>query len=61
MIAKIFAHWPKISTGLLVATLLGAGGFHAYQRLSGDCCQPGASCCYPGSPCCNHGKEVAER
>jgi hypothetical protein len=50
-------HWSKISTGLLVATLLGMGGVKVYERVAGDCCQPGSACCYPGSSCC-HGKHA---
>jgi hypothetical protein len=52
-----FAHLTRsrLSTGLLLATLLGVGGFTAYRHFTGDCCQPGSPCCYPGSPCCHHG------
>jgi hypothetical protein len=46
---------PRLSTGLLLATLFTAGGVTAYQRFTADdCCQPGAPCCHPGSPCCRH-------
>jgi hypothetical protein len=51
------SNWSRISTGLLLATLLGVGGMTAYQRLTGDCCYPGSPCCYPGSPCC-HGHQA---
>lgn len=60
MFTSIRTHWSKISTGLLLAAVLGVGGTKLYQHLAGDCCAPGASCCYPGSPCC-HGKHVAQR
>jgi hypothetical protein len=61
MVTLIRTHWSKISTGLLLATLLGAGGMKVYEPVVGDCCQPGASCCHPGSPCCNHHQKVALR
>ncbi|MGO9835017.1 MAG: hypothetical protein ACLP1X_12455 [Polyangiaceae bacterium] len=61
MLNLVRTHWSKISTGLLVATLLGAGGTKVYERLAGDCCQPGASCCFPGSPCCHGHHRVAAR
>lgn len=61
MLTWIRSRWSTISTGLLVATLLGAGGVKAYERLAGDCCQPGASCCHPGSSCCHHSKQVAQQ
>lgn len=61
MLNAIRMHWSKISTGLLLATVLGMGGFKVYQHYSGDCCQPGASCCYPGSPCCNGHHKVAQQ
>jgi hypothetical protein len=55
MLNLIRTNWSRISTGLLLATLLGVGGMTAYQRLgSDDCCHPGSPCCYPGSPCCHH-------
>jgi hypothetical protein len=60
MFAKIRAHWSKISTGLLLATLLGLGGLHLYDRTAGDCCKPNAACCVPGASCC-HGRSVAQR
>ena len=55
----LFDNWRKISTGLLLATVLGAGGVKVHQMMTGDCCQPGSPCCYPGSPCCHHGDSVA--
>jgi hypothetical protein len=62
MLAWIHTHWSKVSTGLLVATLLGVGGAKVYQHFASDCCYPGAPCCYPGSPCCaHHSEKVAER
>lgn len=60
MFTSIRTHWSKISTGLLLATFIGVGGVKLYERLAGDCCQPGASCCQPGASCC-HGKHVAAR
>ncbi len=60
MFTSIRTHWSKISTGLLLATVLGIGGVKLYERFAGDCCQPGASCCQPGASCC-HGKHVAQR
>jgi hypothetical protein len=51
----------RLSTGLLLATLLGAGGVTAYKHFTADCCQPGSPCCYPGSPCCHHGGATAQR
>jgi hypothetical protein len=41
MLTLIRAHWSKISTGLLLAILLGAGGMKVCERFAGDCCQPG--------------------
>ncbi len=54
MLNRIRTHWSKISTGLLLATLLGVGGVKLHERLGGDCCGLGLACCYPGSPCCHH-------
>jgi hypothetical protein len=61
MLTLIRTHWSKVSSGLLLAALLGIGGVHAYRHFVGDCCQPGASCCFPGSPCCNGHHPVAQR
>ena len=61
MLTFMRTHWSKISTGLLLALIAGMGGMTAYERLTGDCCKPGASCCYPGSPCCHGHDKVAER
>jgi hypothetical protein len=44
-------HWPKLSTGLLLASLLGVAGFRVYEAHA-DCCYPGSPCCHPGSACC---------
>jgi hypothetical protein len=60
MLNFVHTHWSKISTGLLVLSLVGFGGAKLYRTLAGDCCQPGSSCCYPGSPCC-HGHAIAMR
>jgi hypothetical protein len=60
MLTFVRSHWSKISAGLLLATLVGAGGARVYERVLGSCCQPGSSCCYPGSPCCHHGRQVAQ-
>jgi hypothetical protein len=49
----------KLSAGLLLATLVGAGGLQAYEHFTGSCCHAGAACCHPGSPCC-HGRQMAE-
>jgi hypothetical protein len=59
MLHAIRTHWSKISTTLLVATVLGVGGTHLYRHFAG-CCETGASCCFPGSPCC-HARKVAQR
>jgi hypothetical protein len=60
MLNLIRTHWSKISTGLLLATLLGVGGMKLYGRVARDCCQPGASCCHPGSPCCHGHQKTAQ-
>ncbi len=60
MLTLIRAHWSKISTGLLLAAVLGTGGVKVYQHFSGDCCHPGASCCFPGSHCC-HAKQLVQQ
>jgi hypothetical protein len=52
-------HWSKISVGLMLAALVGAGGATVYDRFLGSCCHAGAACCFPGSPCC-HGRQVAQ-
>ena len=49
---RIRKHWRAISTGMLVASLLGASAFIARDYLDGDCCYPGAACCHPGAACC---------
>jgi hypothetical protein len=60
MVSSLRTNWTRIATGLLVAAVIGLGGAKAYERLAGDCCQPGAACCHPGSPCC-HAKQLAQR
>jgi uncharacterized protein (DUF779 family) len=57
MLTFVRTHWSKISTGLLLATLVATGGVRIYEHFAG-CCVPGSPCCYPGSPCC-HGHQVA--
>jgi hypothetical protein len=52
MMAFLRKHWAKISTGLLLASLVGAVGFKIYEAHAASCCAPGSPCCYPGSPCC---------
>ncbi len=64
MMNRLRTHWRAISTGMLVASLLGAGFFVArsYMGGDGDCCHPGAACCHPGAACCNgHHGAVAQR
>ena len=57
----IRTHWSKISTGLLLATVLGTGAVAAHNYLGGDCCAQGAACCKPGAACCHHGAKVSAR
>jgi hypothetical protein len=52
-------NWRKISTGLLLATVLAAGGLKVHQTMTSDCCAPSSPCCYPGSPCCHHAETAA--
>lgn len=62
MMNLVRKNWRKISTGLMVFTVLGTGAFAAHSYFAGDCCAPGAACCKPGAPCCKngaHGKHVA--
>lgn len=63
MMTRIRKHWRAISTGMLVASLLGVGAFEANRYVNGsDCCHPGAACCHPGAACCNgHHGAVATR
>ena len=61
MLTFIRAHRQRITTGLMLAGLLGLGAAQVYDHYYGDCCQPGAACCHPGSPCCHHGDQVATR
>ncbi len=60
MLQKIRARWSTISTGVLLATVLGLGGVRLYEYVAGDCCGPGASCCTPGAPCCAGHKTAAK-
>jgi len=53
-------NWRRISTMLMVATVISVCGYKAYAAATEDCCAPGAPCCHPGSPCCNHGKTAAK-
>ena len=53
VLSNLKARFPKllpITVALL--TLGGAGSVAAYERLSADCCYPGAACCHPGAACC---------
>jgi hypothetical protein len=52
-------HWRKISTGILLASVLGMGGVKLHAALADDCCSPGSPCCHPGSPCCHHANATA--
>jgi hypothetical protein len=63
MMTRLRLHWRALSTGMLVASLLGAGFFVARSYVGdGDCCHPGAACCHPGAACCNaHHGAVARR
>lgn len=45
--------FPKLFPAVAAAVVLGSvGGAFAYEKLSGDCCYPGAACCKPGAACC---------
>jgi len=47
------ARFPKLyPTALALAVLGGLGGYAAYERFAGDCCELGAPCCHPGAACC---------
>ena len=35
MLTYVRTHWSKISTGLLLVTLVGGGGLRAYEHFSG--------------------------
>lgn len=56
MLNFLRSNWRKLSTGVLAALMLSAGGIELYKLTAGDCCAQGSSCCYPGSPCCHRGK-----
>lgn len=49
----IRTHWSKISTGLLIAMVCGAGALAAQRYFGDSCCAEGASCCKPKSACCH--------
>lgn len=57
----IRANWSRVSTGLLLVTVLGTGAVAAKGYFAGDCCAPGAACCKPGAACCHGGAHVALR
>jgi hypothetical protein len=61
MMNRIKRHWRSISTGMLVASLLGASAFIARGYLEDDCCYPGAACCHPGAACCKGHQSSASR
>ncbi len=53
MLQTIRTNWRRVSTGILLVSLLGAGALVARDALADDdCCAPGAPCCHPGAPCC---------
>ena len=53
LIHDLKARFPKLVPSLIaLAAVSSLGGYAAYQRLSDDCCQPGAACCHPGAACC---------
>ena len=58
MLSFVRRNWSRISTGLMLAALVGVGGVELHDRYAGSCCHAGAACCHPGSPCC-HGKSTA--
>jgi hypothetical protein len=60
MFTFVRTHWSKISTGFLLAAVLGLGGVRVYEHFAGDCCQAGSPCCHPGASCC-HGRHLTER
>ena len=50
---ELKARFPKLYPVVAAVAILGTiGGAAAYERLSGDCCYPGAACCHPGAACC---------
>lgn len=55
-VERVRRHWRAISTGMLIASLLGGAAFAVESRLgTSECCHPGAACCHPGAACCHHG------
>jgi hypothetical protein len=56
----IRTHWSKISTAMLVTTMLGVGAVAATSYFANDCCAMGAACCKPGAACCRGGMKVAQ-
>lgn len=61
MMNWIRANWSKVSTGLLLATVLGTGAIAAKSYFTNDCCAVGAACCKPGAACCHGGARVSQR
>jgi hypothetical protein len=46
-------HWSKISGGLMLAMVLGAGVVGVQQHFAKpECCVTNAPCCKTGAPCC---------
>ena len=58
MISFVRHHARRITFAAALATVALGTGFAAAQKLSSDCCHPGAACCHPGAACCKagHGK-----
>jgi hypothetical protein len=53
MLERIRTNWRKVSTGMLLVSVLGAGAIEVRRAAAADdCCTPGAPCCHPGAPCC---------
>jgi len=62
MLDDLKARFPKLFPALAaVVALAGVGAYATYERLSGDCCYPGASCCHPGAECCARHHKVAQQ
>ncbi|MBK8216946.1 MAG: hypothetical protein IPK71_24740 [Myxococcales bacterium] len=61
MISFVRHHARRITFAAALATVALAAGFAASQKLSSDCCHPGAACCHPGAACCKagHAKSAA--
>jgi hypothetical protein len=49
----IRSNWTKLSTGLMLATVLGTGAVGVQHYFAKpDCCVTNAPCCKPGAACC---------